>query len=281
VESDLLADSSGITWSAVEELGLGTIWDVDGRMVRVPDLDLVWWRRLTGSPQLPKNLSEEAREFVVNNCRAALVGLFITDFGGKWVSHPEATRLAENKLIQLRTASALGLRIPTTLISQSPAAVRDFCESLNFNVIVKPVAGAHNSPVMTGRVTPELIKGDDEIRVCPAIYQELIPGNRHLRVCCFGSQIRTAVLETERLDWRYPLDAVAQPFELDNGTVEKLQTMLNNLNLRMGIFDLKLTPQGEVVWLEINPQGQFLFLEGMCGIPLTTDFTDFLISEMA
>ena len=43
---------------------------------------------------------------------------------------------------------------------------------------------------------------------------------------------------------------------------------------------MKLTPEGEPVWLEVNPQGQFLFLEGLCGMPLTNIFTEFLISKV-
>jgi hypothetical protein len=48
----------------------------------------------------------------------------------------------------------------------------------------------------------------------------------------------------------------------------------------MGIVDMKLAPDGEPVWLEVNPQGQFLFLEGLCGMPLTEIFADFLIRQI-
>ena len=56
--------------------------------------------------------------------------------------------------------------------------------------------------------------------------------------------------------------------------------MVRALGLRMGILDLKLGPDGELVWLEINPQGQFTFLEGMgSGIRLSRPFCDFLRAE--
>src|SRR5216684_3263983 len=48
----------------------------------------------------------------------------------------------------------------------------------------------------------------------------------------------------------------------------------------MGILDLKLGPDGELVWLEINPHGQFMFLEGLgSGIRLSRPFCDFLRAE--
>ena len=46
----------------------------------------------------------------------------------------------------------------------------------------------------------------------------------------------------------------------------------------MGAVDMKISEEGEPVFLEINPQGQFLFVEGLTGMDLTTPFVDFLTS---
>jgi len=47
----------------------------------------------------------------------------------------------------------------------------------------------------------------------------------------------------------------------------------------MGIFDVKLTDEDEPVFLEVNFQGQFLFIEGLCGIPLADRFAAFLVEK--
>ena len=47
----------------------------------------------------------------------------------------------------------------------------------------------------------------------------------------------------------------------------------------MGIFDVKLTEDDEPVFLEVNPQGQFLFVEGLCGLPLADIFAAFLVDQ--
>lgn len=285
--SILLADSvacaGGISW-ADDEPGAGTIADDEGNAVDVADLDVLWWRRLNGEPRIPVTLGDESmRPLITNDCSAAFLGLLLTSFTGSWVSPPEATRTAQNKLVQLRAARAAGLRVPRTLVSQDPAAVRAFCAELaeGPGAIVKPVVGAQNVPVMTGRIEPGVLD-DAAIRLSPAIYQECLPGTRHLRVCCFGDQVHTALLETETLDWRYPLDAAVSPYDLDPVTGERVQAVLRGLGLRMGIVDMKLAPDGEPVWLEVNPQGQFLFLEGMCGeLPLSRHFSAFLRTEAA
>lgn len=42
---------------------------------------------------------------------------------------------------------------------------------------------------------------------------------------------------------------------------------------------MKLTPDG-AVFLEINPQGQFLFAEGLSGTDLIGPFTQFVVNLM-
>lgn len=280
IETDGLAVLGGMSWSPAGEISKATINDIDNNQVFLEDTRLLWWRRLTGKPRFPESLiDEDARDLVANDCRATLLGLAITQFKGLWISHPEATRVAENKLVQLTVAQKVGLRIPRTLISQDPITVRKFCAQLDFQVVVKTVAGTHKTPVMAGRITQEMLT-DEAISLCPAIYQEMIQGINHLRVCCFGNQVHTALLKTDQLDWRYPLNVSAEPFELDENLKAKLFNILTDLNLEMGVMDMKLTPEGEPVWLEVNPQGQFLFLEGLCGMPLTNIFTEFLISKL-
>jgi len=280
IEANNLAGSGFLSWSPNTGANLGQVGDVDGNVISVPELDVLWWRRLNGTPNLPENIACDARDFVVNECRSALLGLITTSFNGRWVSHPEATRVAENKLVQLKVATEVGFRIPRTLVSQDPDAVRSFCDANDYQVVVKSVTGTPGTPTLTGQITPNLVADDLAIRLSPAIYQELIPGTRHFRACCFGEVVHTTMLISDRLDWRHPLDADVQPYQLDKSTNEMLCSVLKKLGLRMGIFDLKLTPDGEIVWLEVNPQGQFLFLEGMGSTNLTSAFADFLQNEI-
>lgn len=41
------------------------------------------------------------------------------------------------------------------------------------------------------------------------------------------------------------------------------------LGLVFGTIDLKITHDGEYVFLEVNPQGQFLYVENLTGLPIT------------
>lgn len=257
----------------------GAVRTVDREQVRPADLDVVWWRR-NGHPQVPAAVRDpDARRVVESDTHAAAYGLFATAFTGAWVSDPDATRRAENKLVQLRAAAAVGLRVPRTLVSQDPDDIRAFVADVRGPVIAKTVAGALGVPLSTGVVDSAMLANAPGLALSPAIYQECIPGRRHLRVCCFGADVHAVLLDSPTLDWRYVRGIEAARHEMDPALAALLISVLHQLGLRMGVFDLKLDDDGDPVWLEVNPQGQFLFLEGMCGIPLGRIAAEFLRDE--
>ncbi len=101
-----------------------------------------------------------------------------------------------------------------------------------------------------------------------------------MRLVCFGKSAYAAIIETDELDWRPNLSVPVYAVDVPEYVRLKALEVLNDLDLQMGIFDLKETPQGEWVWLEVNPQGQFLFLEPLTKLPLTAIFADFLLKGM-
>ena len=280
VETNDLASAGSLTWRAGSGSGRHVLRSRDGVLFDTEDLDLVWWRRAS-YPQvdLPEAIDEQTGRLISNEWKYALVGMLSASFDGVWVNNPGCARAAENKLIQLRAAERAGLRVPQTLISQDPIDVRGFCREYEGRVIVKAVRGLTQVPLLTAPI--DVADLDDEsIRLCPAIYQECIPGDRHLRLCCFGDEIIAVALESEALDWRPNLHGVPfYRFELEKRLQDQLREVLRSLGLLMGIMDAKLTPDGELVWLEVNPQGQFLFLEGLSGLDLTTPFCEFLMKQ--
>jgi glutathione synthase/RimK-type ligase-like ATP-grasp enzyme len=278
VETNRLSGGDTLSWSL--DGTPATVPASDGSPLNVRELDLIWWRRIDFPQQTPTPLTEPAHIDLVNNdCDATIIGTLLTEFGGTWISDPAATRRAENKLVQLRAARQAGLHVPDTLVSQSPEQVRAFCARYDNQVIIKPVRGTRLAPVYTRVVTDEILASDDAMRLCPAIYQECIAGARHLRVLCFGEETHAAMIESDDLDWRGNLDIPFSVVDLEPGLAARLREVLRLLGLQMGAFDLKLDQNGEPVWIEVNPQGQFLFVEGITGLDLTHPFAAFLRRE--
>jgi hypothetical protein len=278
VETDRICSSGDITWSAHRGTAFkNTVRSRDGSFVDVAALDLVWLRRHNYPQQVPEGVDDPIQTDLLNNdCRESLIGLFLTEFKGIWVNDPSATRFAENKLVQLRAAISAGLQIPSTIVTQDPEVVRVFRREMGGQVIVKPVRGTQRAHLFTRMLSEDHLASDDSVRLCPAIYQEYVRGDTHVRAHVFGDTVVAASIKSNDVDWRENLAIPFEPFQLPESEKGKLRALLKALGLEMGVVDYKISPDGELFWLEINPQGQFLFVEGMSGMDLRTCFADFL-----
>jgi len=281
VASDTLSAAGGLTWSNTDGPG-PTLPTEDGGTVDVAALDLVWWRRCHGRPTVPDAVTDaQMRKLVVKDNRAGLRGLLLAGFGGTWISDPYATERAQNKILQLSVARSVGLTVPRTLVSTDPLAVRDFTRAHGGTVIAKTMTGLLGTSLEAGRVTLDSLDDEDEITLSATVYQEEIPGTDHLRVMVFGDTVHAARIRSRELDWRLANDMEVEPVVIDERLGDRLRRVTTHLGLRMGVFDVKLRPDGEPVFLEVNPQGQFLFVEGMSDMPLAAAFADFVVDELA
>ncbi|WP_234344404.1 ATP-grasp domain-containing protein [Streptomyces sp. WM6372] len=282
VESDSISGREGVSWNSHSEEEEGTpaatFLTSENVRIAVEDAELLWWRR----PKMDQETTAHGgttheRGLVNNDCRGALGGALAATFRGQWISPPQATDRASDKLYQLSVAREAGFRVPRTLVSQSREDVIAFSRRVG-RTIVKPVVGARGPALYTRWLdAPDTIPVSS-FEICPAMYQEYVEGRRHIRLNCFGEQMYAALIETDALDWRPDLNVPMSCWPIPDDLRRKVGTVLHRLGLRMGVIDLKLTPEGEPVWLEVNPQGQFLFLEPLTGEPLTEHFADFLLS---
>lgn len=246
--------------------------------LNVSKVGVVWFRRIANN-QIASFENSAQADTASNDWRSTILGAFLRDFKGAWASHPISTFLAENKINQLYKAKEAGLTIPDTLISNSPEEIRRFFNINHGDVIAKPLGGTRLEQIETIKISNANLLNEESILAAPIIYQQLIEGTKHLRINIFGSKFFTFLLESQNLDWRSNYDLKYKPYDLPNSITQKLTDLLHSLNLKMGIVDCKLDRDGKIYFLEINPQGQFLFLEPLAGIPLSDHFADFLFHQ--
>jgi hypothetical protein len=204
--------------------------------------------------------------------------MMFSRFRGRWINDPAAEVRADNKLVQLDAAQAAGLSVPDTLVSSNPEHIRDFVQSHGGRAIVKVVRGTGAFSIPTRRVTSKDLTDDESLEACPAIYQDLVEGSAHLRIHVFGDTVIAVRIDSPLLDWRPKLDVPMRPMTLEGTLAASLIGLVHELGLAMGIVDAKLLDDGTLVFLEINPQGQFLFVEGLTELPLAATMAAFLTS---
>jgi glutathione synthase/RimK-type ligase-like ATP-grasp enzyme len=224
-------------------------------------------------------IKEELYDLVNSDCRGALSGYLWTKFKGKWISHPEATIRASDKVYQLDVASRSGFRVPKTAIAQCSSDVAELFSGCDGRIIVKPIVGADQQFLETRMIQNPMDYLEESYNACPSIYQEYIGGSKHLRLLCMNHKSLCGVIETDNLDWRSDPNVKVVPWPVADEIHDRVRNVINNLGLEMGIVDIKLTNEGELVWFEVNPQGQFLFLEPLTGIPFIDEFSGYLIAE--
>lgn len=252
----------------------------DGNSVSLSNATVIWLRRVRSNQILQFEVEDENTHTIINNdCGGALTGYLATHFHGKWISTPEATYRAADKIAQLKAAHDGGFQIPKTLISQSRTDILEFFESCSRQMVVKTVVGAPGPFLQTVKVEDPSCFDDASFAAAPSIYQEYIPGSKHLRLNCFGAKSYAALIQSNIIDWRINLNVPITEFPVDATLHSRVRGVLDRLGLEMGIVDLKLTPEGEPVWLEVNPQGQFLFLDALANLRLADRFASYLLTE--
>ncbi len=244
------------------------------------DVDVIWYRRECAPAEAPDAVIDaDVQRVAASATRLALRRFADRATHARLVSSPSATVAAEDKLAQLDGAAAVGLRLPRTLVSNDPGRIRAFCDELGGTVLAKPLGAQFGFTIATA--TRADLGDDAALAVCPSIYQEIVPGDRHLRICVFGERTVTVALDSPELDWRFEATLPASAVHLPERVARKLRELLEHLDLRMGIIDMKVDRHGgDPYFFEINPQGQFLFLEAFLpGLGLAGTFADFLMDE--
>lgn len=253
---------------------------IGGRRVHIDEISTIWWRRPSLNQRLPDGVFDDDQvAFINRSCTRSLRAVLNASFRGRWISSPEATERAGDKLYQLLVARNHGFRVPDTLISNDPEAVRQFHERHDGNVIIKAAQNDGRVFLAAERFDLKALS-DDQIRIVPSIYQELIAGTKHLRVNCFGHRVHCAFIESDQLDWRPDLNVPIGAYSLDADVERQVVELLDAFELSTGVMDIKISDEGELVWFEVNPQGQFLFLEPFTDQNLLRSFVEFLLEDV-
>jgi glutathione synthase/RimK-type ligase-like ATP-grasp enzyme len=281
VECDRVAQREALSFGLNCEIA-DRLLTSEGRHVSVADASIIWFRTMRLHQLLDNEVdSPDARVIVDNDCRGGLMGLLLTQFRGKWISTPEATQRASDKTLQLDVALRCGFRVPKTLITQSVDDLKRFWEDCGQRVIAKTLVGAPG-PFLETTLIDDLRSLDREsVEAAPTMFQEYVPGTAHLRINTFGSRSYAALIESPQVDWRTNLNVPISAVDVEPSIHTRIQSVLRALDLEMGVVDIKLTPAGEPVWLEVNPQGQFLFLDALTSLRVADNFAAFLLEQQS
>ncbi|MGW5850220.1 ATP-grasp ribosomal peptide maturase [Streptomyces sp. NPDC055254] len=248
------------------------------RAADLEDVGAVYWRRPTW-PSFTHLGPDDAR-FAAAQTRYGLGGVLHALHGPLWVNHPMRNAEAAYKPHQLACTLRLGLTAPPTLITNDPADAREFAAA-HPAVIHKTLRATpyerDGVPVVSWaeQVTADEI--DDRIRVVPHLFQARVDKVCDVRVTIVGRQVFAVRIDSELLDWRRDYAALAYSVAtLPAPLEEALLAFLDAFGLVSGSFDLAVDRAGAYWLLELNPNGQWGWLEEHTGLPMAAAFADLL-----
>jgi hypothetical protein len=258
---------------------------VGPRSVDLSEVTAVWYRRAL-FPVTSAGDSYAERAFVAGEIRHLAFGM-VWNPEILWVNPIDKVYVAEHKIHQLEVAKRLDFVLPRTIVSSNVKELQVFAKSNPNGTICKPiyhglfVDGPNSYSVYTRQVSAEDFDGHEDLD-CPVLLQEKVVRQCDLRVTFIGKHSFTAAVRTPSpiVDWRDPTAyATFSPAAIDPGLEAKCHKMLSSLGLRYGAFDFILRPDGEPVFLEVNPTGEWAWLENSLGFPMRSAFIDLFYGD--
>lgn len=307
------AHPSAVKW-ALERMGMDVLWspsiyvselarfsihansegiDALGPWGSSSAIRSIWARAIT-SPRIGGVLEADSKfvnkqwDFLQRN----VLDLADDFASGLWINSPQAARAAESKLLQLKVAHEVGLLIPETTISNDANSVRELIKKCG-KVVFKQFFDYMWRNTVEGKLyssSPAILEAgtdlpEQSISLCPGIYQRYIDKAFDLRVTVIGDKIFPARLRRTQkeayVDWRphvYSEDLVISEFALPGNVEERLRALMKRLGLVFGCVDFVSDHEGHLYFLEVNQQGQFLFIEERAPeIPLLRAMTSMML----
>ncbi|MGW2122049.1 hypothetical protein [Streptomyces sp. NPDC001758] len=201
--------------------------------------------------------------------------------GPLWGNHPLRIAAADYKPAQLALARRLGIRVPPTLVTNDPDEAREFVRAQGdaiFKTLRWTPYRREGVPV-TGWATPVTADEiDDSVRVTPHLFQARVHKAADVRVLIAGRHTFAVRIDSELLDWRQDYSNLTYAVERLPDRVDKaLHACLDSLELVSGSFDLAVDREGNYWWLELNPNGQWGWLETETGLGMSAAFAGLLM----
>jgi len=248
---------------------------VENVSVKPSEIAAVWLRRPL-SLTMPPSDDVGARQFVLNEWAESLENFFAFIPDWKWINHPTYNIHASCKLEQLSRATANGLCVPETILTRDESVVWDRWNKWNNAMVAKPLYSGYiereegaDSLLYTNRVTINDMKDIPQVKSCPTLFQQAINKTIDVRVTIIDQYVHAIGLSkkdsanTQLQDIRRDNmnGVVYRAIDMPHEVHKKLLSLTAGYNLRFAAVDFVVDRQGTWYFLEINPNGQWAWLD--------------------
>lgn len=187
------------------------------------------------------------------------------------LNHPADMARAAFKPYQLAVSAFHGLPVPDTVVTTDLSAATAMAWRHGGAVVVKPmgpgrtITAADGSQTLTRLVIPDGRAGWDE----PAhLTQQRIDKAYDVRLTVVDDDLIAVRIDSTLLDWRADKARTHRPVQVPERVAGPVRAVMRHLRLRYAAWDLMAGHDGAWWLSEINPNGQWLWLEEEVGVPI-------------
>ena len=282
VDTDNLIKRTRLEWSTSKAQ-----IKLRGKTVDAHEVKDVWLRRPT-APRLPGSDSP-AKCHAAYEWAEAIEGFLAHIPRKRWINHPSANAGASHKLEQLSRAKQFGFCVPRTIVTQSPKTAKRFWKEFEGEVVVKPLAAGYieevtkreDSLIYTNKIGVDEIRQAELIRKCPTLFQEKIQKFSDVRAVYLDGEVIAVELVAQDVDGCQRLDIRRNNMSdvryrrcnIPAKMRRQIVALLKSYDLRFGAMDFAIDTQGNWVFFEVNPNGQWAWLDLEAGTDIAAVFT--------
>lgn len=249
-----------------------------GGSLTLDEVGAVWMRKKADFLYPSGPLAGQEKAHADAETEHILLGL-LRSLDCYWMSHPDAVRGSMWKPEQMQRAARMGFAVPDSLVTNIRSEVDSFRAAAPHGIVFKALSSlstaAGNVPpeervtggLATTRIGDEHDEMLDAVAELPGFFQHYVPKRHELRVTVIGDALFAARIHSQddprtATDWRdMSAEIRFEAAELPGDLARRCLDFVHSYGLTFGAIDLIVTPDGETVFLENNPVGQFLFVE--------------------
>lgn len=243
----------------------------DGRELSSGAIEAIWWRRPRHYTLSP-SVREQERDFAFDQVHEGMIGVWGA-MKARWVNHPWRDSQATHKLSQLSVAYRLGFELPRTLVTTSREEARRFLgERRGARHVWKSLTPNPSRWLPTQMLDEAAADEIPSVDWAPVMFQEYVEGV-DLRVTVIGGEVFAAEIDaratTSPHDFRPVYGACrVGATSISDASRALIMGAMSELGLTYAAFDFRRSEDGREVFLEVNPAGQWLFVEQRTGQPI-------------
>ena len=260
-----------------------------GNSIEIKKIKSVWWRLKPNLNSIPETQEEfERTKFINREWQLTLEPLkhFLKECF--WINRREVDALCRNKPYQLNLAKDEGFKIPKGIISNNSNDVQERIGGFK-QVVYKPLSYYIVPPdriLYSSIMTKAEVKLKvNNIKQAPCIFQEYIDKDFELRITIVGQKVFPIKIQSQqnnasKFDWRKDqINVDYEIFDLPVRIEQKLLNLHKRFEIFFGAYDFIVDPQGEYYFLEVNPAGQWLWMEEIVNLNISESIVEALMNK--